>query len=239
MTALPASSDFTGAGITEAQFKTAISDLRTFLADLLGTDGLSATAMTALGAVLNATLSKSAAYTVVAGDKGKLIDYTSGTYTLSLTAAATLGAGFSFAVRNSGAGVITIDPSSTELIDGAATITLAAGESCFVLCSGTAFKTVSKAAALTSAAISTALGYTPAASTHNHSGAYVPVDVGTVGVGCFAQVVANSVSIAPNDLNGGYLFNDVTTGISLSGQWRNVSPHYITSVVPGIVQRIS
>lgn len=164
-TALPASTDFTGAAVTEAQFKTALSNMRTFLSDLLGTDGLSATALTALGAILNATLSKSAAYTVVAADKGKLIDYTTGTYTLSLTAAATLGAGFSFAVRNSGAGVITIDPNGTELIDGAATITLAADESCFVLCSGTTFKTVSKSAALTSAAIIAALGYTPSIGT--------------------------------------------------------------------------
>lgn len=50
MTALPASTDFTGAAITEAQFKTAISDLRSYLAGLFGTDGTAATAISTLGA---------------------------------------------------------------------------------------------------------------------------------------------------------------------------------------------
>lgn len=39
MTMLPASSDFTGSGVTEGQFKTAISALRTFLFEKLGDDG--------------------------------------------------------------------------------------------------------------------------------------------------------------------------------------------------------
>jgi len=94
--------------------------------------------------LLNGVSAKSTGYTVVAGDRGKLIDC-DGTFTLSLTAAATLGAGFAFAVRNSGSGTITIDPNSTEQIDGAATITLGAGESCLVICDGAGFKTVGRA----------------------------------------------------------------------------------------------
>lgn len=47
-TALPPSSDFTGASVTEGGFKTAITNLRTFIADLLGTDGTAASARTAL-----------------------------------------------------------------------------------------------------------------------------------------------------------------------------------------------
>lgn len=50
MTALPAATDFTGAAITEAQFKTAITNLRAYLSGLLGTDGTAATAISTLGA---------------------------------------------------------------------------------------------------------------------------------------------------------------------------------------------
>jgi hypothetical protein len=59
---------------------------------------------------------KTSAYTVVAGDKGTLIEVTSGTFTLSLTAAATLGSGWWCYVSNIGSGLITIDPNSTETI---------------------------------------------------------------------------------------------------------------------------
>jgi len=38
MTALPPSTDFTGSSVTEGGFKTAISSMRTFIADFLGTD---------------------------------------------------------------------------------------------------------------------------------------------------------------------------------------------------------
>jgi len=59
---------------------------------------------------------KTSAYTIVAGDKGTLIEVTSGTFTLSLTAAATLGSGWCCYVSNIGSGLITIDPNSTETI---------------------------------------------------------------------------------------------------------------------------
>lgn len=82
------------------------------------------------------------AYTVVAGDKGKLIECTA-TLTLSLTAAATLGANFMFFVRMSAnAGVVTIDPNSTEQIDGRNTVTGFIGDGIFmVVCDGTAWRT--------------------------------------------------------------------------------------------------
>lgn len=86
---------------------------------------------------------KAANYTVALSDFGTLIDC-SGTFTLSLTAAATLGDGFWFAVRNSGTGTVTIDPDGSETIDGAATITLYPGDSAIVWCNGTAFKTVGR-----------------------------------------------------------------------------------------------
>lgn len=49
MATLPASTDFTGASVTEAGFKTAITQQRDFLSGLLGTDGTAATARSTLG----------------------------------------------------------------------------------------------------------------------------------------------------------------------------------------------
>jgi len=57
----------------------------------------------AAGGASSITISaKTAAYTVVAGDLGSIINCTSGTFTVSLTAAATLGAGFNCFIFNSG-----------------------------------------------------------------------------------------------------------------------------------------
>jgi len=62
---------------------------------------------------------KTGAYTVVAGDLGKIINCTGGSFTVSLTAAATLGAGFYFYViyTGSGTGGVTIDPAGSEKIN--------------------------------------------------------------------------------------------------------------------------
>ena len=84
--------------------------------------------------------SKSASYTAVLADIGCIIDCT-GSWTLSLTAAATLGDGYYVWVRNAGSGEITIDPSGSETIDGAATVTLSAGHYCLLQCDGAAWKT--------------------------------------------------------------------------------------------------
>lgn len=88
-----------------------------------------------------ATAAKTGAYTAVAADRGKLIDCTSGTFTLSLTAAATLGDGWYFIARNSGTGLITIDPNGAELIDGQTTLALPPGFAGVIQCTGSAFKT--------------------------------------------------------------------------------------------------
>ena len=49
MTALPAATAFTGSGVTEGAFKTAMTDQRAFLSELLGADGVPSTARAALG----------------------------------------------------------------------------------------------------------------------------------------------------------------------------------------------
>lgn len=151
-TALPLSTAFTGAGVTEGDFKSAITSLRDYLSGLLGTDGVTVTALATLGAPISGILTKSGAYGVVAGDKGKLIDCT-GTWSLSALAAATAGDGFTVAVRNSGSGVITFDPNLSETVDGGATLAINAGESLILYCDGIKWLSVGKSSGVPSGAL--------------------------------------------------------------------------------------
>lgn len=85
---------------------------------------------------------KSANYTIVAGDLGKVInvDATSGAITLTLTAAATLGDGFWCYVRkaDSSANGVVIDPNAAETVNGAATATLSTQyDQRLLVCDGT------------------------------------------------------------------------------------------------------
>lgn len=85
---------------------------------------------------------KTSAYTVVAGDLGTIINCISGTFSVSLTAAATLGGGFHCWIQNYGTGVITVDPSGSEDIDDLFTAVLRSGESIRIFCTGTKFRIV-------------------------------------------------------------------------------------------------
>ena len=77
---------------------------------------------TATGFGGSATSAKTAAYTVIAADDGKTIlcSAASADYAVALTAAGTLGDGFSVTIKKSDATkfMITINPNSTETIDG-------------------------------------------------------------------------------------------------------------------------
>lgn len=86
---------------------------------------------------------KSANYTLGVADHERVMSCTS-SFTLLLTAAATLGDGWRCAVRNDGTGIVTIDGDGSEQIDGATTVLLGPGESCLVYCTGSAFKTIGR-----------------------------------------------------------------------------------------------
>lgn len=83
---------------------------------------------------------QSTAYTAAAADFGLEITCSS-TWTLGLTAAATLGDGWYCYVRNIGSGVITIDPNGSETIDGATTLALKPGAVLMIHCDGATFRT--------------------------------------------------------------------------------------------------
>ena len=93
----------------------------------------------------NITISnKNSAYTVIAGDLGTIINCTSGAFTISLTSAATLGAGFNVTIWNSSTtstDAITIDPAGAETIEGNATIVLRTSEGTQIISDGTNWRT--------------------------------------------------------------------------------------------------
>jgi len=119
---------------------------------VLSSDGtsllLNGTAIGGGGGSSTLTISNQTAnYTVVSGDAGKIINCTSGTFTVSLTAAATLGSGFNCVIWNtstSNTNVITIDPNGAETIDGYTTRILRRGEGMQIVCNGTNWETGNK-----------------------------------------------------------------------------------------------
>lgn len=82
---------------------------------------------------------KSGDYTAVASDDNVVHRFTAAA-TLTLSAAATLGANWHYCVIADG-GDVTIDPTGSETIDGGAKLVIPNGYSAFIVCSGSAFFT--------------------------------------------------------------------------------------------------
>lgn len=116
--------------------------LQVTVTDAVGSGTLSAWTISVAGGpdVTMATLLRSAkttSYTVDLTDNGKLIDCTSGTFTVTLPAAATAGNGFNVRVLNSGSGTITVDADGSETINGSANKSLAQYQVVHLFCNGT------------------------------------------------------------------------------------------------------
>lgn len=95
------------------------------------------------GASASVVVSNRTSNTILgAADISTLINITSGTFSQTFTAAATLGSGWFCYIRNSGTGDITLDPNASELIDGLTSYIMYPGETRLVTCTGTAFTTV-------------------------------------------------------------------------------------------------
>ena len=68
--------------------------------------------------------------------------WTGGAGTLTLDSASTLGNNWFMLLRNSGSGTLTVATSGGQLFDGSTTVSIQSGDSCIIVCSGTAFYSV-------------------------------------------------------------------------------------------------
>ena len=162
------------------------------------------------------TVSKTADYTTVEGDRDKLIkvDATSATVTITLLAAATAGDGFQLAVKkvDSSANAVTIDGNASETIDGATTLTLSNQYEVAVLtCDGSNWHVSNSAATQSTSFVadnSTANGVTNLITLQHTT-------TGTPAAGIGAGVLFNGESADENPSNFGrlaFVADDISAG---------------------------
>lgn len=84
----------------------------------------------------------SANYTVQLTDRSRLLDVVSGSVTIALPAVASAADGFIMYLRNSSSGSVSIDPYSSELVDGSLVKTLFPDESVLLISNGVSWYTV-------------------------------------------------------------------------------------------------
>lgn len=77
-----------------------------------------------------------------ASDGGKYINITSGTFTQTFNSCANLGANWTIYLRNSGSGIITLDPYGTETIDGLSSFAMYPNEIRIIISDGTNLQTL-------------------------------------------------------------------------------------------------
>lgn len=99
----------------------------------------------AVGASLNQShpvLTTASGITLSDDHRSKLVVFTGGTATFPLTSAGVLGDDYFTLFRNDGTGTATIDPASSELVDGMSSIQVQPGESLILICAGTQWYSV-------------------------------------------------------------------------------------------------
>ncbi len=124
---------------------------------------------------------------------------------MPLQAAATLGEGWFCYFRNTGSGLVTLDPNGSETINGVTTFLLSAGASVLLICTGSGFYTVGYTLPAVSA-ISSNTTLTGA-----HAGGLVNASstitlsltaVATLGSGWFCDVTNSGTGVITIDPNG-------------------------------------
>ena len=107
---------------------------------------LAGTGIVAVGTLLSQSVpitSISANYTLVVDDRARMYNWgSSGSGTITLPAASSVGNNWFFYLRNSGGGAITITPQGSENINTLSTLSLQPNDSAIVACDGAGFYTI-------------------------------------------------------------------------------------------------
>ena len=130
--------------------------------------------------------------TIELTDNGGLIDCTSGSFTLTLPAAATAGNGFNVRVVNSGSGTVVVDGDGSETINGSANKSLAQYQCVHLFCNGTGWVILSP-----SKIVAAELGSGSASSSTFLRGDMSWASVGST----LRNVSANDTLVASDDKN--------------------------------------
>lgn len=166
--------------------------------------------------------------TVPAGARGAAYLWTGGLGTVSLISASTLGNNWFVDIRNGGSGNLTIDPSSSELINGAATLVLSPGDSCRVVTDGTAWYTFGLGRSATFAFDYTVINLTGASSPYTLSGS----ELNRVAYKFTGTLTANMEIVVPATTQQ-YWVDNSTTGGSFTLGLRTAAQSPAVNVVRG------
>ena len=148
-------------------------------------------------------------YTAGVSDRAKTYVWDdTGSGTLTLTAAATLGANWFMAVRNNGGGNLTVDPSGADLINSEASLVLRPGDSATISTDGLNFYTVGFGQSAVFAFDYTSIDLTGAADPYVLAGA----ELNRIAYD-FVGVLANDVVVeVPATTQQYWVANDTTGG---------------------------
>ena len=148
-------------------------------------------------------------YTAGVSDRAKTYVWDdTGSGTLTLTAAATLGANWFMAVRNSGGGNFTVDPSGSDLINGVSSLVLRPDDSAIISTDGLNFYTVGFGQSAVFAFDYTSIDLTGAADPYVLAGA----ELNRIAYD-FVGVLANDVVVeVPATTQQYWVANDTTGG---------------------------
>lgn len=106
---------------------------------------LAGTGIVAVGTVLSQSVpitGFNGNYAAGVADRAKMFNWTGAVGTFALISATTLGSNWFCYLRNSGTGIVTVNPASAETINGEATLGFNPGDSAILACDGVSFYTI-------------------------------------------------------------------------------------------------
>ena len=199
--------------------------------------------ITGVSSITNITVSnKTSAYTVQASDVNTIINCTANTFTVDLTAAATLGAGFNCWIWNTSSttSTITVNPFGSETIDGATTYPLRNNEKIRIVCTGSNWLIVDKPVTTSISELNTGSATTRATATGSYAiaGGYsvaagvVSTATSTSSLGLFGRALTSySVAIGANSSGALAVTNTSSAAVALNGSYSSGTDSFATGIV--------